>query len=155
MERAEARELDLELKIVKANPKPPFPDHCGRMCVETQELLILDHRFDEEHYLHKVARLHRYVTADGETGGSGRPDPKEVRIGNVGPLGDVKYHRIIPDDPHCEFCEGRDMIAPEDRFVSSFYKPAISRWQRLRVWARSVLKLRDPYVIHYQCDEPK
>lgn len=72
-------EGELELYIWKDTPiDPPFVDHKGQLCVRNHDMLILDKRYDVSDHRHEVARVHRFLTADGAVGASGRPDPKEI-----------------------------------------------------------------------------
>lgn len=55
--------------------------------------------------------------AGGEIGASGLFDPKEIIVG------DILYGQLKPSDPHCELCEGGDMIPREERFHERSYAP--------------------------------
>ena len=50
-------------------------------------------------------------------GASGKIDPKEILLNGV------NYRQLEDRNPHCELCEGGDMIPLEERFYSSKYKP--------------------------------
>ncbi|HTA66674.1 MAG TPA: hypothetical protein VK776_00285 [Bryobacteraceae bacterium] len=115
-ERTESGEF--ELYIWKNTPiDPPFEDYKGQQCIINHDMLILDRSYPPEHHRHEVARVHRFITDTGLTGASGLPDPKELTIG------DINYRGITKNNPHCELCEGGDMIPPAERFKRSWYKP--------------------------------
>jgi hypothetical protein len=129
LERCDAGELELRVARVREK-NPPFIDWKGQECVQSEELLILNHALAPEHPQHEVARLHRFITADGEIGASGKPDPKSIVVA------DVEYRLLKKSTPRCELCEGGDMIPPEERFVTSRYRPELSRSRRIIRWVR-------------------
>ncbi|HLJ16443.1 MAG TPA: hypothetical protein VKV15_18230 [Bryobacteraceae bacterium] len=115
---------EFELYIWKDSPiKPPFTDYKGQRCVRNHDMIILDNRYSPDHHRHEVARVHRFITDDGKTGASGKPDPKEITIG------DINYRGLTKG---CELCEGGDMIPMEERFYNSRYKPGVPK----KDWAR-------------------
>jgi hypothetical protein len=115
-ERTESGEF--ELYIWKNTPIiPPFIDYKGQRCVTNHDMLILDRKHPPSHHRHEIARVHRFITDTGAIGASGLPDPKELMIG------DLNYRGITKSRPHCELCEGGDMIALGERFHGSWYRP--------------------------------
>jgi hypothetical protein len=114
--RAEAGELRM---IVNSKPiDPPFVDYKRQSCVWTEDLLFVDDSYPTDHHRHEVARAHQFRLADGTIGASGRPDPKDIMIG------DVNYRGLKQKNPVCELCEGVDMIDPAERFWGSTYRPS-------------------------------
>jgi hypothetical protein len=107
-ERMEAGEF--ELYIWKNTPiSPPFIDYKGQRCVTNHDMLILDNRYPPEDHRHEVARVHRFITDKGTVGASGKPDPKEIM------LGETNYRGWKNKDPRCELCESGDPIPPGER----------------------------------------
>ena len=128
---------DLVLGEWSSTPRnPPFIDYRGQECVSSNEAVILDPSYPVGHDLREVARIHCFRTASGTIGASGLPDPKELMIGGL------NYRRIKKKNPHCELCEGGDMIAPEERFHDSTYRPALSICQRIRRRIRALRRVR-------------
>lgn len=114
-EKTQTGELELQ---ISSNPiNPPRLDYKGQLLVLTQDLTIVDVNFPEGHHRRDVAKAHRFITDEGMVGASGLTDPKDLMIG------DINYRLLKERNPHCELCEGGDMIPPEERFHSSKYKP--------------------------------
>jgi len=65
-----------EEKTRRSNPVSPFTDHSGNLIVRTEEIAWIDNFGNER------CRFHRYITARGELGGSGYPDPKRILLGD-------------------------------------------------------------------------
>ncbi len=94
-ERTEAGEF--KLHIWKETPiDPPKPDYKGQLRVMNHDMLILDTRYPTTHHRHEAARVHRFITDTGSVGASGKPDPKEMMIG------DLNYREIKKSNPHCQ-----------------------------------------------------
>lgn len=114
-ERMEAGEFTLYTDSRPRNP--PFIDHRGQKCVRTEEHFLRDNRYPPDDDRHIVLRAHCFRTEDGLIGASGKIDPKEILLNGV------NYRQLEDRNPHCELCEGGDMIPLEERFYSSKYKP--------------------------------
>lgn len=113
---------EFELNIWKDTPiEPPFIDYQGQTCVRNQDMLLLDRKYPPTDHRHEVARVHRFITDQGTTGATGKPDPKEIT------LGDINYRGLKHKTPRCELCEDRgDMIPVHERFFNSRYRPESS-----------------------------
>ena len=119
LQRVESGEFQLEVSRSNAI-NPPFIDYKGQRCVRTEELLIIDQKFPPDHHRHEVVRAHQFKLEDGKIGASGKPDPKEMMIG------EINYRGLKAKNPSCELCETGDMIPPEARFRDSRYRPGAS-----------------------------
>ena len=115
-QRAESGEFELHV-WKRTSIDPAFIDYRGQRCVFNEDILILDHTYPITHHRHEVARVHRFITDQGTIGATGLPDPKEIT------LGDTNYRGLKSKNPHCELCEGGDMIPHGERFVGSKYRP--------------------------------
>lgn len=61
--------------VKSAHPTSPRAPNCP-VCTHSQMVDCYDQ------FNRKVAQVHQYLRPDGTLGASGRPDPKEVRIGD-------------------------------------------------------------------------
>ena len=100
----------------------PQTDHKGRICVANQMSRVFDDRFPKNDSRHKVATLHRHITASGEIGFAGKADPKRITT----PDG-IEYSLMPPHSQKCDLCESGDMISPWSRFLFSKYCPGTKR----------------------------
>lgn len=73
-ERVKSGELSLR---IEKDDHPSPPRAAEPFCTRSQLLALVDPAGQV------VARLHRYLRADGTVGASGRPDPKAVLIDGV------------------------------------------------------------------------
>lgn len=65
------------VEVVKRDSHPTLSGSTEPFCTRSQ--IVTYHTISGE----KVAVAHRYLRRDGSVGGSGRPDPKMLRAGNV------------------------------------------------------------------------
>jgi hypothetical protein len=130
---ARYRAGEFRLRTETKARNPPTPDYKGRPCSINQQNFLLDDTYPPKHPRHVVLRSHCFRQQNGAIGASGLIDPKEITIG------DINYRQLANDDPHCELCEGGDMIALEDRFDSSKYKPLTVPQP---IWRRTLGKIR-------------
>jgi hypothetical protein len=120
LERVEAGELRLQV-LSTTEKKNPKQDHQGKLCVTNEMSLIVDDRFDPADARHQLAKLHRHITDSGETGASGKRDPKWIYLDGI------RYQIHSPELPRCELCQSGDMIPPGERFRSSTYRPGCTQ----------------------------
>jgi len=59
-----------------------------------------EHRWIDAGTQDEVARLHLYLTDQGEVGASGYPDPKRILVGRV-------MYRLVTAGHKCAMCAGR------------------------------------------------
>jgi hypothetical protein len=95
----------------------PRLDYNGKALTHNVNGYLLDDSYPEKHERHIVLHTHNFLADDGTIGASGKPDPKEITVG------DVQYRQLEHDNPRCALCEGGDMIPVEKRFKSSKYRP--------------------------------
>ncbi len=80
---------------------------------------VFDDKFPTTDKRYRAAKLHRHLTATFEPGASGKYGPKSITTAKG-----IKYDMMLQEpDSKCELCEGGDMIAYEQRFKHSKYKP--------------------------------
>lgn len=120
-ERAQAGELNY--RVDAKQKTEPFVDRHGNVCTHTELLTVWDDRFPQGDHRREVAsQVNRHRTMDGLVGGSGMWDPGKGEMQIHG----KRYRRFKTKagiGPHCELCEGGDMIPPEQRQHDSTYRP--------------------------------
>jgi hypothetical protein len=97
---------NIKQKSTEDSTFKPFRDYSGNWIVETQEITFIEVATNEER-----ARLHRYITDKGTTGGSGHPDPKRIRLADG-----QKYNLTRPTrNEACAVCGQIGYEWPKDK----------------------------------------
>lgn len=116
-EQVEARaSLGQLRKSVQEVPKRPPKFINGVEVVATEMHYFLDDTYTPPDPRHRKALAHCYRARDGSIGASGKLDPKLILV-------DPKRHVEMGKSPDCETCITEQMIAPDQRFASSVYRP--------------------------------
>lgn len=95
----------------------PQPDYNGKLRTHNVNSYLVDDSYVAGHERYIVLRTHNFLAADGSIAASGKPDPKEIIVG------DVQYRQLEHANPRCGLCESGDMIPLNERFMSSKYRP--------------------------------
>ena len=121
------RNSTLRLETKTTLRKNPRPDHTGNTAPCYEKHYLIDDSYPSDDPRNVVLEAHCTRYQNGQLGGSGLLDPKEIVIG------DVIYGRLGANHPNCALCEGGDMIPSEERFYNARYAPATAPmppWKR-------------------------
>jgi hypothetical protein len=113
--------------VVKNKIQHPTRDRKGNLASWTEWLHVTSNEHPVGDPRHEIALAHRRVSDEGVVCGSGKWDPKEMM------LSDIKYEKFRTRrgrEPHCELCEGGDMIHPLHRQHDSHYRPGERAWHK-------------------------